>query len=293
MNGGFVYRERIRPAADGTCVGDHLAARWRHSTPDEWRRRLAEGRVRLDGEPAAATTRLRAGQELSWERPPWVEPPVPLGYAVLAVDPDLLVVAKPAGLPTAAAGGFLAHTLEACVRSRHPEATPLHRLGRFTSGVVAFARSDRARRHLAYCWRAGLVERDYHALAAGHVAAPLVVDVPIGRRPHAVLGTIHAASPDGRPARTTVRPIAARDDGTLVAVTIATGRPHQIRIHLAAAGHPLLGDPLYGPGGMPRPGALPGDGGYLLHATRLAFPHPATGRPTAIACPPPPALRPD
>jgi 23S rRNA pseudouridine1911/1915/1917 synthase len=79
----------------------------------------------------------------------------------------------------------------------------------------------------------------------------------------------------------------------LVDVEILTGRPHQIRIHMAWAGHPLVGDPLYGPGGIPLPetSAVPGDPGYLLHAHRLELAHPHTGERLLISCQPPPALR--
>jgi 23S rRNA pseudouridine1911/1915/1917 synthase len=293
VNAGFVYRARIPPAAAGLRLDAWLSDRWRHSTTAEWRRRIADGRVRLDDAPVAPDTRLRAGQELAWRRPPWTEPSVPLGFAVLARDADLLVVAKPAGIPTAPAGGFLAHTLQACVQRRHPEATPVHRLGRGTSGLVAFARSDRARRALAAAWRDGAVVREYVALVDGELSSERTIDVPIGRVAHPVLGTVHAAHPAGRAARTHVRPLHVAEGRTVVGVTIATGRPHQIRIHLAAAGHPLAGDPLYGPGGVPRAGAsaLPGDGGYLLHAVRLAFPHPANGGAVAVECAPPRALR--
>ena len=86
--------------------------------------------------------------------------------------------------------------------------------------------------------------------------------------------------------------LAERDGNALVAVRIATGRPHQIRVHLAAAGHPLVGDPLYARGGLPaREPGLPGDAGYRLHAHRLGLAHPATGQRLELECVPPPELR--
>jgi 23S rRNA pseudouridine1911/1915/1917 synthase len=104
---------------------------------------------------------------------------------------------------------------------------------------------------------------------------------------------VHAASLDGRPAQSTVRVVERRADATLVDVDIRTGRPHQVRIHLAWTGHPLVGDPLYVAGGLPRAvhPALPGEGGYLLHAARLAFDHPLTEARLVIECPPPEPLR--
>ncbi|HEV7731193.1 MAG TPA: pseudouridine synthase [Candidatus Binatia bacterium] len=294
MNAGHAYVETIGPRDAGATVLHHLATRHRHSSAAVWAERIEAGQVLVDGRVPVAVMRLRAGQRLVWHRPPWHEPAVPLGYAVLAMDDDLLAVAKPAGLPTAPAGGFLAHTLLRCVRDRHPEATPMHRLGRGTSGIVLFARTERARRALARSWRAGLVERVYRALVTGHPsAADFTVETPIGPVPHPVLGTVHGASAGGRPARTDVHVLDTSGDATLVEVVIATGKPHQIRIHLAAAGHALVGDPLYGHGGLPRPGitALPGDGGYHLHAVRLAFPHPASGLRTVVECAPPLVLR--
>ena len=291
---GFAYEEQVGPKIAGRSVLEHLAERYRHSTPAEWERRIRSGEVWLDGVRAAAADRLCAGQRLIWHRPPWREPAVPLGFALLYADTDVLAVAKPRGLPTLPAGGFLTHTLLWEVRRRFPGAVAVHRLGRGTSGVVLFARSARARRGLAGAWRTGQVARIYLALVAGRPARDrFAIDVPIGPVAHPLLGTVHAASAGGRPARTVVRVLRADDDASLVAVEIDTGRPHQIRIHLAAAGHPLVGDTLYGDGGLPRPAsrALPGDGGYLLHAARLVFPHPASAALTTVECAPPPGLR--
>jgi 23S rRNA pseudouridine1911/1915/1917 synthase len=293
VNGGFEYREEVGPEAAGRTVLAWLVHRHRHSTEAVWRERLASGEVRLDGEAALAMDVLRPGQALVWRRPPWEEPVVPLGFAILHRDDHLLAIAKPRGLPSVPAGGFLEHTLLFRVRRLHPEAVPMHRLGRGTSGLMLFARTDGARRAVAAQWRAGRVEKEYRALVRGVLTTEsFTVDAPIGLVPHPRLGQVHAASATGKAAVSHVRVLASREGQALVSVTIPTGRPHQIRIHLAAAGHPLVGDPLYVEGGIPGsdPG-LPGEGGYRLHAHRLALTHPTTGERIELECAPPPELR--
>jgi 23S rRNA pseudouridine1911/1915/1917 synthase len=293
VNAGFEYRETVGPEAAGRTVLAWLVRRYRHSTEAAWRERIATGEVRLDGEVALAMDVLRPGQSLVWRRPPWEEPVVPLGFAILHRDEHLLAVAKPRGLPSVPNGGFLEHTLLFRVRRLHPEAVPMHRLGRGTSGLVLFARTAGARRAVAEEWRAGRVEKEYRTLVTGVPSADsFTIDVPIGLVPHPRLGQVHAASPAGKPAVSHVRVLARRDGAALVAVTIPTGRPHQIRIHLAAAGHPLVGDRLYVAGGGPGPDpGLPGEGGYRLHAYRLALAHPAGGLRLRLECAPPPDLR--
>jgi 23S rRNA pseudouridine1911/1915/1917 synthase len=294
VNQGYEYRERIGPDAEGRAVLAHLSQRYRHSTEATWRRRLAEGEILLEGREPSPTEALRTGQTLVWRRPPWEEPPVPLSFAVLHLDEELLAVGKPRGLPTIPHGGlYLTHTLVHQVRRHWPEATPMHRLGRGTSGLVLLARTKAARQAVTTAWREGRVEKRYLALVSGIPAeATFTVDASIGPVPHPRLGQVHAVSQAGKPSVSHVKKLAARDQQTLVEVSIPTGRPHQIRIHLAAAGHPLVGDPLYGPGGLPLADpALPGEGGFWLPSHPLGLGPPATGHHIELECPPPPPLR--
>ena len=289
MNAGYEYRDEVGPGAAGQTVLDYLALLYGHSTAAVWNDRIAAGEVLVDGEAAVASTPLRAGQIVVWRRPPWDEPAVPLAFAVLYRDAHLLAVAKPRGLPTMPAGGFLTHTLLHVVQRRFPEAAAMHRLGRGTSGIVLFARTDQARRGIAKAWRSGAVVKRYRALVTGVPSREAFdVDTPIGLVDHPRLGRVYAAVAEGKRSLTHVRVCAARDGQALVEATIPTGRPHQIRIHLAAAGHPLVGDPLYVAGGVPGPRpALPGEGGYRLHAYRLSLDHPVTGARVEIECAPP------
>ena len=294
LNDGFEYSERVGAGASGLSVVSYLAGRYSHSTSAAWRERIASGRVLLDGVPALPETLLHAGQVLVWRRPPWQEPDAPLSYAVLFRDGHLLAVLKPSGLPTVPGGGFLEHTLLHQVRRRHREASPLHRLGRATTGVVLFARTEEAARALTRAWRRGEVRKVYRALVGGLPREDrFTVEAPIGRVPHRLLGSVHAACAGGKPSFSRVTILERREETSLVEVEITTGRPHQIRIHLAAAGHPLAGDPLYGPGGLPRDetGALPGDSGYLLHARLLGFRHPGTDESVEVEAPAPLSLR--
>jgi len=293
VNAGWSYREQVGPRAAGVSLLDYLEATRRHSTRDEWAGRLARAEVELEGARGTGHELLQPGQTIVWHRPPWQEEDVPRGFEVIHEDEALVAVNKPSGLPTMPAGGFLQHTLLALVRARYPGASPLHRLGRGTSGLVLFARTPDAASALAQAWREHAVKKTYRALGAGATRAEMyVIDAPIGPVPHPRIGTVQAACATGKASHSVATVLERRRQATLFSVDITTGRPHQVRIHLAYAGHPLVGDPLYDTGGglKAHPG-LPGDGGYLLHAERLQFEHPLSGEPMSITAPVPEALQ--
>lgn len=294
LNEGCEYRERLGLDAEAHTLLAYLSQRYGHSSVAEWATRIASGRVLIDDLPAHSESVLRRGCELVWQRPPWIEPDAPRSFTVLYEDEDVLAVDKPAGLPTLPGANFLNATLLYLVRTYAPGAAPLHRLGRWTSGLVLCARNHNARTELMRQWSAKEVGKRYRALASGLPDLDeMTISTPIGPVPHALLGSLHAAFPKGKPSLSQVTVLERRADSFLCDVRIATGRPHQIRIHLAAAGHPLKGDPLYGVGGLfaPDTHALPGDPGYLLHSAELSFRHPGTGREVVIECEPPSLLR--
>jgi 23S rRNA pseudouridine1911/1915/1917 synthase len=304
FNQGWIYRDRIGAGSAGLPVSAFYAGRYPHSPRREWERRLEAGEIERNGQRLWADGPLALGDRLAWHRPPWEEAAVPASWRLVFDDGDLQVIDKPAGLPVLPAGGFLEHTLLRLLERRHgadPAAVPrpVHRLGRFTSGLLVCARRPATRAWLSaqlrestrslagatqpegegadLCQHEGLVSgccKIYRArlepagleLAVGQ---SLPITTPIGRRLHPLLGQIWCASDDGLPSLSRLTLLERCSGGDLVEVEIASGRPHQIRIHCAAVGAPLLGDPLYQKGGGARDDGTPGEGGYRLHAHRM------------------------
>lgn len=280
LNRGYAYTSIISSQYQGQSLLEHLASLYPHSTRQAWLEKLGNGEVTIDGIAATGSEVVTSGQTLVWNRPPWVEPGAPQHFEVLFEDPHLLAVNKPSGLATLPGGGFMENTLLRLVQRRTPSANPVHRLGRATTGIVLFAKTPQAAAHLFAHWNTPRVQKIYRALAQ-NVARQDTYEIltPIGLVPHPLIGSVWAAKPGGKASKSVAQVISRTDSTTTFEVSLNSGRPHQIRIHLSSIGHPLVGDPLYGPTGQPLenlPG-LPGDGGYLLHAHFLNFQHPLTG----------------
>ncbi|MHB8055919.1 MAG: pseudouridine synthase [Candidatus Aminicenantales bacterium] len=303
LNSGYIYSDRVLKRDEGVSVAAFYSLHFPHSSEEIWRRRIQTGEIFLNGKPPSPDDRLASGDGLAYHRPPWEEPAVPTNFQILYEDTNVLVLAKPSGLPVLPGGGFLENTLLHLARRQYgPGCSPLHRLGRGTSGAILFTRNARTARFLSLAMAERRIRKVYLALAAGtDIPDTFTVDAPIGPVPYRPLTTVHAYSPNGRPSISHVRVIRRlpRENAALLEVTIPTGRPHQIRIHLSKAGFPLVGDPLYQSGGIPRPdgldnenATLPGDTGYFLHSWKIRFPLPDRGEDLEVVCPPPPILDP-
>jgi 23S rRNA pseudouridine1911/1915/1917 synthase len=265
-------------------------------------RLVEEGRVRVGGRAARASARLRGGETIALELPP----PVPSGLvaqdlplAVLHEDEDLVVLDKAAGMVVHPARGAPHSTVVNALLHRLGAGGPLprlglvHRLDRDTSGCLVVARTEAALAALQAQWKRRTVDKVYLALCHGALAPTGRLDTPYGRHPRdrtRFTGRLQA----GRRAVTEWRVVEPFGPGaTLAEVTLHTGRTHQIRVHLSEAGHPLLADATYG--GTRREARLaPEDpvrraaeaiGRQALHAARLAFDHPRTGRRLEIEAP--------
>ncbi len=300
LNSGWTYREQLDQSAVGLTVLDYYSQRYRHSTQAEWQQRVEAGQILLDGRKTTTDTRLRLGQWLTYDRPPWQEPEVPLNVEVLHEDEDLMVVAKPAGLPVMPGVAFCNIPYSGSFSSAIPGNA--HSRPPIRPGNVWIAVAGPITRSSRLFKPADARPPDSEDLSCAGSGCPVddrsTITQPIGKIVDPVLGHLYAAHAEGLPACSEYWVLHRDQEKSLLEVNILTGRPHQIRIHLAAAGYPLVGDPLYAVGGVPirclpsHNGEMPvpGDCGYHLHAMRLSLIHPS-GQPMSITCPPPPDLQ--
>lgn len=262
---------------------------------------IKAGRIRLDGREVQPRTRVSGGENVEWDRleqPVLADRPEHIALDIVYQDADLLVVDKPAGLVVHPGAGNRAGTLLNALLhhdpnlARIPRAGIVHRLDKDTSGLMVVARSLPAHTALVVMLAARDVHRRYAAIVNGVPVAGGTVDAPLDRHPADRLR--RAVRDGGRPAVTHYRVREKFRAHALLQCELESGRTHQIRVHMAHAGWPLVGDPLYGRGlKLPR-GATPrlaealrGFRRQALHAEHLAFAHPVTGKALAFDAEPP------
>ena len=258
-------------------------------------RLIAEGRVRVNGKPAAKSARLSGGETVTVDVPQLREtalPPQDIPLDVVYEDDDVIVVNKPTGLVVHPAPGHpdgtlvnaLLHHCGDSLSGIGGEKRPgiVHRIDRDTSGLIIAAKNDAAHLALSTQLKDHSLSRTYECLVTGNMKQDSgTVDAPIGRS--SADRKKMAVVPTGRRAVTHWEVVARYPGVTHLRCRLETGRTHQIRVHMAYIGHPILGDTVYG---AKKP--VPGLTGQCLHAAGLRFVHPRTGEPVELHCPLPP-----
>jgi 23S rRNA pseudouridine1911/1915/1917 synthase len=287
---------QVEPPTAGQRLDNWLNVR----LPDQSRSRIQEwiksGQVRVNGAASRPSYIVRGGETID------VQPaaPVPLHAAAEAIplitlyeDADVVAIDKPAGMVVHAGAGVHSGTLVNALLHRFSQLSGVagamrpgivHRLDRFTSGVILVAKNDAAHRQLAAQFSGRQVSKTYLALVQGDVKSERGrIERPIARDPvHRTRMTARLTK--GRTAWSEYRVLRRFTGFTLLEIRIGTGRTHQIRVHLASIKHPVVGDTLYGAA------AQPGLGRYFLHAHRIEFQQPATGEAIVVVSPLAPEL---
>jgi 23S rRNA pseudouridine1911/1915/1917 synthase len=253
---------------------DRLAARRLDTSRSNIQRIIHEGSLRLDGEEALASYRVRGGERVEARLPDGELAPEEIPVPLVFEDEYLVVVDKPAGLVVHPGAGNPSGTLVNALLGRgiaggeNPDRPGIvHRLDRDTSGLMVVAKGEPAYSRLVEMMAGRTVRRGYRAVVVGEgLPETGTVDSPVGRDPDNP--TLMTAGV-GRPAVTHFEVVRQAAGHTMLMVRLETGRTHQIRVHLSAIGHPVYADPLYG-------GAVPGRR-LWLHAERLSFVHPVSG----------------
>lgn len=307
----------VEPSLGGYRLDRYLKARIARMSRTRIQTIIGRGQVHREGcpDPLRASTRVKAGERLVLRRPAPREPEVVMDYGVIHRDDALLVLDKPAGLPVHPSARYHKHTLTALMRTRLGEGhgwEMAHRLDRETSGLMLFGRKrERPGRGaiasggvLKRLFQQRRIAKRYHAIVWGRLEQAQRIDIPLGPAKDSLIKIKmgpRSVAEGGLEAVTEVQPLAVGsfqgEAVTVVACDPQTGRQHQIRVHLTAIGHPLVGDKLYGldeqrfldvvEGGRPV-AELELELGlwrHALHAAAIALPHPVTDAPLRFESP--------
>lgn len=286
--------------APGERLDKALAAAMPAFSRMQWQRLIQEGLVTLAGRPLKASLRLEGGERITAVLPE-VQPtevrPEAIPLDIRYEDDDILLVNKPAGMVVHPAAGHEGGTLVNAVLAHCPDLAGVggekrpgivHRLDKETSGLILVAKNDRAMRHLQLQFKKRTVSKLYLALVEGQIQPrTALIDARIGRDPRQrkKMSVITGGSATARPAQTQYRTLTVYDDYSLIECQLHTGRTHQIRVHLAYIGYPIVGDTVYGR----RKQRLPLKR-HFLHAVELGFRRPSDNKELTFRAELPPEL---
>ncbi len=291
----------VPPEAAGKRLDVWLGSRLSDLSRSRIQALIASGHIRLNGQAAKPSQKLSAGMNLSVEIPPPAESrmePEDIPLQILFEDPDIIVLNKPAGLVVHPAAGHATGTLVNALLAHCPDLAGIggekrpgivHRLDRDTTGVIAVAKNAAAMLSLVNQFRHRRVIKEYLTLVWGRPSPPSGrAETLIGRHPRD-RKRMSATPASGRPAVTSYETAEIFPTTSLLRVRIETGRTHQIRVHMAFLGHPIVGDPQYG---RRREDCLPAPAPtrQMLHAASLTLEHPRTGKTLTFEAPLPPDM---
>ncbi|HZN39097.1 MAG TPA: RluA family pseudouridine synthase [Planctomycetota bacterium] len=301
----IALRSRVPAHADGATLLDYLLQRFPYHDRATWLGEIAGGRLLVGERAGRAEHVLRRGAVVTYLKE-HREPIVDADIRVMHDDDAIVVAEKPAHLPMHADGPFVRNTFIHVLRTTlaSPALQLVHRLDRETSGLCVVPRTRAARIALQDQFRTGTVQKTYVAVVHGRVERDFACEQPIGLAASSAIALRRTALPEAiepRPACTRFEVLKRGEARTMLRCVPKTGRTHQIRVHLEAAGFPLLGDKLYGrsdadylafvasvkAGGDARDVPANQPDRHLLHASELCFDHPRTGRRLAFSSAPP------
>lgn len=308
-------QSKVPASMSGKPLSDYLAGRFRYQTKEGWEGLIAQGKVTVNGRKTGPAALLQKGDQVAYSVV-LQEPPVDKNIHVLYEEGTFLVAAKPGLLPSHADGNFIKNTfiylITQMLRDKgwKGDVRLVHRLDRETSGLMVVAKNRSTNLNLVQQFEEGRVEKEYIAVAAGNIGEKsFEIRGAIGKDPESQISVRQKVVPEGtpysKPSLTHFENIEVLKDSTLLKCIPKTGRTNQIRVHLDSIGHPLVGDKLYGKtdgeflefirhvkaGGDPAWAGHLEAPRHLLHAFKLAFDHPETGRRVAFEAELPPDMR--
>jgi RluA family pseudouridine synthase len=309
-----ILQSKVPPAFHGQSLLDYLSGRFAYQSRETWMALIRKGKVRVNGQKSAPQQPVHRGNVVSYSAA-LQEPEVDSNISILHEEETFLVASKSGNIPCHSDGQFITHTFVHALKEKKKDQGYegflglAHRLDRETSGILLVAKTQDVLKVLAGAFERGEVEKQYLAWVRGLVVEEtLERNDPIGRDPNSTVSirrkALDPGAPDSLPAHTKFEVMERRGDRTLLRCLPLTGRTHQIRVHLEAAGYPVIGDKLYGRTDKEyidfvnrSKENLPvdwtpifGAQRQLLHAHHLGFIHPLTGKMVSYEAPIPPDM---